>query len=103
MVRIFYLGYYLDPSEIIQKVSNQFKIDRFLIESSIKQIKLEEIINQVPAIVIVWQNQKFLPVLYVSKNILKFGYTIEEIYSNRINFFNIIHPKDIDKFLDEDI
>ncbi len=85
----------------IQEASNQSRLEQFILGSSIKQIELEEIINQIPFIVIVWQNQDFLPVLYVSKNIIKFGYTTEEIYSNRINFVNMIHPYDINNFLNE--
>ena len=82
----------------VREVSQGFKIDDFLLGVSSKYIKLEEIINQGPIIVILCLNQKNWPIIYISENISRFGYTSNEVRSGEINWVDLLHPDDIEQF-----
>ena len=63
--------------------------------------ELDRIINRSPAIVLLWRNSEDWPVEYVSENVIQFGYTPEDFYSNNLVFADIIHPDDIERVVAE--
>ncbi len=85
---------------IIQK----FESEKLLKESEEKfrviaeeREELDRIINRSPTVVFLWRNSEGWPVEYVSENIIQFGYTPEDFYSNNPVFADIIHPDDIER------
>lgn len=58
---------------------------------------MEIVVNDSPAIIFMWTPEKDWPVKFVSKNINKLGYTVDDFISGKIIYGNIIHPEDVDK------
>lgn len=58
---------------------------------------MEIVVNDSPAIIFMWTPEKDWPVKFVSKNITKLGYTVDDFISGKILYGNIIHPEDVDK------
>lgn len=56
--------------------------------------EMESIINNSPVIVFKWKAETDLPVEFVSENITKLGYTVEDFTSNNLKYADIIHPDD---------
>ena len=52
-------------------------------------------INNSPAVVFLWKNERYWPAVFVSENIIQFGYTVDDFLSGRILYGNIIHPDDL--------
>lgn len=65
------------------------------------QKMLTTVINNSPAVVFLWKNEKYWPAIFVSENVIQFGYTIEDFLSQRIVYGKIIHPDDLKKVEDE--
>ena len=64
-------------------------------KSAIQEI-LENVINSSPAVVFIWKEEKGWPVAFVSKNIEQFGYSVDEVLSDPLQYRDIMHPEDID-------
>ncbi len=62
---------------------------------------LEDIINQTPVIVFIWQAVEGWPVDFVTDNIGYFGYTPDDFYSGRVPYADIIHPDDLSRVAEE--
>ena len=61
-----------------------------------------EIINSSPAVAILWKNISDWRVQFVSENVLNvLGYTAEEFYTGKVCYKDIIHPDDVDLFIEE--
>jgi PAS domain S-box-containing protein len=61
-----------------------------------------EYINNSPAVSFLWQNTEHWPVEYVSDNVSEvFGYTAEEFSTGEVQYFNLIHPDDIERVVGE--
>lgn len=73
--------------------------DRKMMETETKHLK--DIINHSPAIAFIWSVNLDWKVLYVSKNIQKFGYSPEEITKGTINYIDLIHPEDKERTMRE--
>ncbi len=58
--------------------------------------ELEIVINNSPVIVFLWKYEKGWPIEFVSKNIIRLGYDVEDFTSNRILYSNIVCPEDIE-------
>ncbi len=58
---------------------------------------LESVINDSPAVVFMWSPEKDWPVKFVSKNIERFGYLVEDFLSGKMIYGDIIHPADLEK------
>lgn len=58
---------------------------------------LESVINDSPAIVFMWSPEEDWPVQFVSKNIERFGYSVEDFLSGKMVYGDIIHPADLEK------
>lgn len=66
-----------------------------------QHLQLQEIINQSPAIALMWSAAPGLPVTFVSENISQFGYLPEQFTRNGMRYSTIIHPEDLEHVLDE--
>jgi PAS domain S-box-containing protein len=80
---------------IAQDITEQRRIEAELKEAY-------DIINESPAVVFLWKNQKGWPVEFVSENVKTlFGYTAEELISGMIPYRETVHPDDLDRVAKE--
>ena len=61
---------------------------------------LKTIINNSPAVAFLWKNERNWPAEYVSENVTKLGYTVEDFISGEVLYGNIIHRDDIGKVVE---
>jgi hypothetical protein len=61
-----------------------------------EKAELEQVINNSPAIVFLCKNEQDWPVEFVSANVVKLGYTVEDFESGSIKYADIVHPQDLD-------
>jgi PAS domain S-box-containing protein/putative nucleotidyltransferase with HDIG domain len=66
-----------------------------------QHLQLQEIINQSPAIALMWQPSPSLLVTFVSDNIAQFGYQPEQFTNEGLLYSEIIHPEDLQYVLKE--
>jgi len=70
-----------------------------------KTLKMQKVlttaINNSPAVIFLWKNEKYWPALFVSDNVIQFGYTTDDFLSQKINYGKIIHPDDLNKVEEE--
>jgi PAS domain S-box-containing protein len=70
-----------------------------------KVLKMQEIlttvINNSPAVVFLWRNEKYWPAAFVSSNVVQFGYTVDDFISQDFLYGKIIHPDDLKKVEEE--
>ncbi|MCQ1535619.1 PAS domain S-box protein [Methanosarcina sp. KYL-1] len=59
---------------------------------------LESIYLNSPVIAFIWKAGKGFPIEFVSENIIRFGYTVEDFTSGRLVYEDIVHPEDLDDF-----
>ena len=57
--------------------------------------ELISVINKVPVTVFLWRPEKYWPAEFVSENIKKFGYTVEEFTSGKVMKVIKIHKFDL--------
>ncbi len=65
------------------------------------QKMLTTVINNSPAVVFLWRNEKYWPAVFVSENIIQFGYTTNDFLSQKIQYGKIIHPNDLERVEEE--
>lgn len=71
-------------------------------ESFQKYEQLNFIVNNSPACAFVWEMKDNWPVKYVSENLFTlFGYEVDDFFSGRILFADIIHPDDLSRVTQE--
>ncbi len=58
---------------------------------------LERVINNSPVIVFLWKHEDGWPIEFVSKNIARLGYEVEDFTSKKILYGNIVYPPDLRK------
>lgn len=70
-----------------------------------KVLKMQEVlttvINNSPAVVFLWRNEKYWPATFVSDNVVQFGYTVDDFMSRQILYGKIIHPDDLKRVEEE--
>jgi PAS domain S-box-containing protein len=71
--------------------------DEELIETRRILKVLESVINDSPAVVFMWSPEEDWPVRFVSKNIERFGYSVQDFLSGKMIYGDIIHPADLEK------
>ncbi len=64
-------------------------------EANAQNEELQSIINSSPTIAFKWKADNTWPVLFVSKNITRFGYTPEDFLTGDIDYGDIVHPDDL--------
>lgn len=62
---------------------------------------LERVVNTSPVIVFLWKYEPMWPAEFVSENITRLGYEVEDFTSNRILYGDIVHPEDLEKMAAE--
>lgn len=62
---------------------------------------LKTIINNSQVVLFLWKNDEKWPVEFVSKNVVNFGYTVEDFISGKILYGDIVHPDDLKKVEEE--
>lgn len=62
---------------------------------------LTTVINNSPAVIFLWKNEKYWPATFVSDNVVKFGYTVSDFTSQNVLYGKIIHPDDLKKVEEE--
>ncbi len=62
---------------------------------------LERVVNTSPVIVFLWKYEPMWPAEFVSENITRLGYEVEDFTSNRILYGDIVHPEDLEKIIYE--
>ena len=73
------------------------------LEKTLKMQKmLTTVINNSPAVIFLWRNEKYWPAVSVSDNVIQFGYTVDDFISQTIQYGKIIHPDDLEK-VEEDL
>jgi len=63
--------------------------------------ELEKVINSSPVIVFLWKYEEGWPTEFVSENVTKLGYDVEDFTSKRLLYRDIVHPDDLKKVADE--
>lgn len=63
--------------------------------------ELERVINTSPVIVFLWKYEPLWPTEFVSENITRLGYEVEDFTSSRLLYGDIVHPEDLEKMTDE--
>jgi PAS domain S-box-containing protein len=78
------------------------KISKEKLEKVLKiQKVLTTVINNSPAVVFLWRNEKYWPAAFVSDNIMQFGYTVDDFISQEVLYGKIIHPDDLKRVEEE--
>jgi PAS domain S-box-containing protein len=78
------------------------KMSEEKLEKVLKMQKLlTAVINNSPAVVFLWRNEKYWPAVFVSENIIQFGYTVDDFRSQKVLYGKIIHPDDLERVEEE--
>ena len=64
-------------------------------EEALRQANL--VIENSPAVLFRWRAAEGWPVAMVSRNVIQFGYTPEELLSGEVPFAAMVHPEDVDR------
>ncbi|HOW15033.1 histidine kinase dimerization/phosphoacceptor domain -containing protein [Methanosarcina sp.] len=59
--------------------------------------ELESIINSSPVIVFLWKYEEGWPIEFVSENVTRLGYNVEDFTSRKILYGDIVYPEDLEK------
>ncbi len=62
---------------------------------------LERVVNTSPVIVFLWKYEPMWPAEFVSENVTRLGYEVEDFTSNRILYGDIVHPEDLEEMASE--
>lgn len=62
---------------------------------------MEMVVNTSPVIVFLWKYEPMWPAEFVSENVTRLGYEVEDFTSNRLLYGDIVHPEDVTKMADE--
>jgi PAS domain S-box-containing protein len=52
-------------------------------------------------VVFLWKNEKYWPAVFVSENVIQFGYTVDDFLSGRVLYGKIMHPDDLRRVEEE--
>ncbi|WP_440948108.1 PAS domain-containing protein [Methanosarcina sp. T3] len=70
-----------------------------------KVLKMQEmlttVINNSPAVAFLWRDEKYWPAVFVSENVVQFGYTVEDFISQGVLYGKIMHPEDLKRVEEE--
>lgn len=89
-----YQGIILD---VTAKKENEEALKKALEEVEV----LNTVINNSPAVVFLWKNEKKWPAVFVSENIVQFGYTSQDFLSENVLYGEILHPDDFERVIKE--
>ncbi len=83
-----------EEQELLRELAGDigFALHDIELQTSLERVGL--IVEQSPIILFRWRAVEGWPVEYVSDNVVRFGYTVDDFLSGRIHFASIIHPED---------
>ncbi len=94
---------FLDRARLEQEDAEKVLTDyanELVLSNKLKE-ELEIVINNSPVIVFLWKYEEGWPIEFVSKNVVRLGYDVEDFTSNRILYRDIVYPEDIEKMESE--
>jgi len=62
---------------------------------------LEQIVNRSPTMVYLWQVTDGCPLAFVSESVRQLGYSSDQFYEGAIQYQDLIHPDDREKYLED--
>ncbi len=65
--------------DITKRKESEEKLEKVL---SVQRM-LTTVINNSPAVVFLWKNERYWPAVFVSENVIQFGYTVDDFLSKR--------------------
>ena len=83
--------------DITERKRSEEKLEKVLKMQKV----LTTVINNSPAVVFLWRDEKYWPAAFVSDNVVQFGYTVDDFISQKILYGKIIHPNDLKKVEEE--
>jgi PAS domain S-box-containing protein len=86
---------------VVLDITKRKKSEEELEETLKMQQVLTKAINNSPAVIFLWKNEKYWPAVFVSENVIQFGYTVDDFISQRIQYGRIIHPDDLERVEEE--
>ena len=86
---------------VVLDITKRKKIEEELEKTLKMQKVLTTVINNSPAVIFLWRNEKYWPAVFVSDNVIRFGYTVDDFLSQAIQYGKIIHPDDLEKVEEE--
>jgi PAS domain S-box-containing protein len=86
---------------VVLDITKRKKSEEELEKTLKMQQMLTTAINNSPAVVFLWKNEKYWPATFVSENVIQFGYTVDDFLSQRIQYGRIIHPDDLKRVEEE--
>ncbi|MDD1622969.1 MAG: PAS domain-containing protein [Methylococcaceae bacterium] len=61
-----------------------------------------QIINQSASVALEWRNSEGLPIMFATENVKSLlGYSVRELLTDKICYLNLIHPEDLETFVQE--
>jgi PAS domain S-box-containing protein len=94
---------FLDRARLEQEDAEKVLTDyanELVLSNKLKE-ELEIVINNSPVIVFLWKYEEGWPIEFVSKNVVRLGYDVEDFTSNRILYRDIVYLEDIEKMESE--
>lgn len=82
---------------VVLDITRRKKGEEELEETLKIQKVLTTAVNNSPAVVFLWKNEKYWPAVFVSDNVVQFGYTVDDFLSQKIQYGKIIHPDDFNR------
>ncbi|RXA14671.1 ATPase, partial [Methanosarcina sp. MSH10X1] len=94
---------FLDRATTERKETEQALTDYAaeLEQSNRRKEELELVINNSPVIVFLWKYEEGWPIEFVSENIARLDYRVEDFTSNRILYKDIVYPEDVERMAAE--
>jgi len=86
---------------VVLDITRRKKGEEELEEILKMQKVLTTAVNNSPAVVFLWKNEKYWPAIFVSDNVVQFGYTVDDFLSQKIQYGRIIHPDDLKRVEEE--
>jgi PAS domain S-box-containing protein len=86
---------------VVLDITKQKKSEKELEETLNMQKVLTTAVNNSPAVIFLWKNEKYWPAVFVSDNVVQFGYTVDDFLSQKIQYGKIMHPDDLERVEEE--
>jgi PAS domain S-box-containing protein len=75
-------------------VTERIKMEEMVRSTQQRQRELTTIVNSSPVIAFLWAASPGWPVIFVSENIIQFGYKVNDFIDGKISYEQLIHPDD---------
>jgi PAS domain S-box-containing protein len=86
---------------VVLDITRQKKSEKELEKTLKMQKVLTTAVNNSPAVIFLWRNEKYWPAVFVSDNVIQFGYTVDDFLSQKIQYGKIMHPEDLERVEEE--